>query len=115
MWDLLTSQALAVHQQFHFVQIGIDPQRNFISLPAVPIPVREQMQRWFVAPPRFVIEEVVFRETTHVDDSELRVDGRPAIGSRFSAIVEASPREPASFPFLRSIELPPCFRRLAPW
>src|SRR5262245_13787137 len=90
------------------------PDGNRLALALLPIPVREQMQHWFGSPPGLVVIEVVFGEAAHVDDSELRVDGRPSVRCGFAAIVEAGPGEPARQPLPRSIEFPPFFGELRP-
>src|SRR5262249_46602124 len=72
------------------------------------------MQYRLIAPPRLVVEVVIFRETAHVHDAELRVDRRPSIGRWLAAIVESSPCETACQPFARCVKLPPLFSQLGP-
>src|SRR5208282_2398764 len=98
--NLLAANTLTVHHEFHFVQVRVNPDWNLVAFSAVPVPVREQMQRGLLAPPRFVIVKVVLRETAHVQNAELRVNRGPAIGGWLTTIVETSPGEPARFPIL---------------
>src|SRR3954454_3662397 len=90
------------------------PHRNRFAFTLIPIPVGKQMQHRLRSPPGFVVEEVVLRESAHIDNAELRVYRRPSIRSRLAAIIEAGPREPSREPFARRIKLPPFFCKLRP-
>src|ERR1039457_4047588 len=72
------------------------------------------MQRRLSPPPRFVVVEVVLRKSAHVHNAELRVDGRPSVGSGLTPIVKAGPGKSARFPFTRAVELPPGFGSFPP-
>src|ERR1017187_4513418 len=72
------------------------------------------MQRRLLSPPCFVVVEVVLRKSAHVHDAELRIDGRPSVGSRLASIVEASPGKSTRFPLMRTVELPPSLRSFPP-
>src|ERR1017187_171417 len=72
------------------------------------------MQRRLSPPPRFVVVEVVLRKSAHVHNAELRVDGRPSVGSRLAAVVEAGPGKSTRFPLMRAVELPPSLRSFPP-
>src|SRR5690348_18399596 len=93
--NLLLPLAFAIQKQFDFFKIGLNPHVNRFALTLLPVPVRKEVEHGLGTPPRFVIVEIVLREAEHIDNAELRVDGRPAVRSRFAAVVEAGPRESA--------------------
>src|ERR1043166_10278173 len=72
------------------------------------------MQNRLIAPPCFVVEVVVLGKPAHIHNSELRVDGGPAVGGRLAAVVEAGPGKATRQPFSSCIEFPPLFGKLGP-
>ena len=90
------------------------PHGNRFALTLFPIPVRKEVQHRIRSPPCFVVIKVVFGKATHVDDAELRVDRRPPVRGRLTAVVEAGPGEAAREPFTGGIELPPLLGELRP-
>src|SRR5438128_1441013 len=71
--------------------------------------MRKYMQHGLRSPPRLIIEVVVFRESAGVHDAEMRTDARPAIRTRFTAIIEAGPGKATGQEWALVEDLPPSF------
>ena len=67
----------------------------------------EDMERWFVCPPRFQIIGLILGESAVVQNAEFRVGSRIFQRIRLTAIVEACPIEEACTPRTLGIEFPP--------
>src|SRR5207302_9971957 len=96
--NFLRSLALAIEEDLNRVEIRMHPHRDRLALTLIPIPVGKQMQNRFRSPPRLVIIEVVFGKAAHIDDAELRINGRPCVGRGLAAIVKSGPGETSGEP-----------------
>ena len=68
---LLCAQAPAVVQQFHFVQVRIDPHCDSLPFASFPIPMWEEMKNGVFGPPRLIVVKRVLGKATEVNDSVL--------------------------------------------
>ena len=113
--DLLCAEALAVAKELDAFQIRMHPDGNFFAFFACPIPMRKQVQHWFLPPPRLVVVVSVLGEPAHIHYAKLRVDRRTSIRSGFAAIIETGPGESAGEPWAGSVVGPPLLGELRPW
>src|ERR1700722_16807219 len=112
--NLLPAKTLSIQKQLNLIEIRVNPHWNLLTFPAIPGPVRKQVEHRLLGPPRLVVEEVVLGKSARIHDAEVRVDRRPSIWSRLAAIIESCPRKSTSFPLARRVERPPLLGKLAP-
>src|ERR1017187_1321832 len=72
------------------------------------------MQDGVRCPPRLVIIKIVLRETAYVEDAEMRIDARPAVRRRLTAIIKTGPDKAAGEPRAFGEITPPALRRVRP-
>ena len=94
----------AVDKKFSLRERGIYIDRNFLIISTFPIPMRKDVEGWFISVPYTSVEvETVLRDGSKVNDSKHGTMVRPCIGiirGRFSKIVESGPDELSHGPWI---------------
>src|SRR5512141_598167 len=90
------------------------PDTDFLPFLAAPIPMWKEVQDRLGPPPALGVAEVVFREAARIENAEVRTDTRPAVGRRFTAIIESRPCEPAREVRALVINRPPMLGGMRP-
>ena len=85
----------AIQEQLDGLVIAEADDGELLTLPPRPVPVRVQVEHGLIGPPGFDVIGGVLRESTRVEETEMRDDPGPAGRPRLAAKIEPGPEEQA--------------------